>query len=106
HGGDEEHPGGMLEVRGGEVEAVVGDGFDAEHGVDHRAEPEEQVQHREEGRDDEHAPAEVLADLGFHSMSPSSAITVRATFTLSRICTRIRTSAGKKMSTREPNLIM
>src|SRR5207249_1287497 len=92
-----------LEVVDGQVGAAAGDLREPARTGDDGPEAEEDVQHRHQCRDNEDAAADVRS---LHARSPISAITVRPTLTFSRICTRMTASAGKKMPTREPNLIM
>src|SRR5262249_25675311 len=101
--GDEQRQAGRLERLDGQVVAPVGDGRDGARAGDDGPGAEEDVQHRQQRGDDVYAAAEVRR---LHAGSPIWAITVRPTFTFSRMLTFSCASGGKKMSTREPNLII
>src|SRR5712692_7500541 len=105
--GDEDREAGDLEGLDGEVGAVVGYGLDAAGAVDDGAEAEEEVEDGEQRGHHVDTATEIFSYVGaLHHFAPSSAMTVRATFTFSRMPTLMIASCGKKTSTREPNLIM
>src|SRR5205807_1692179 len=93
---DQQRNAGDLERGDGKVRASRRHRLARAQAVHDGTEAEENIQDREERRHDIDAAAEVLADVRpLHHFAPSSATTVRPTFTLSRIATLMTASAGK-----------
>src|SRR5207253_10333046 len=104
---DEQREAGHLEVLDGQIASAVGHGLDAARAVDDGAESEKQIEDGKGSGNDVDAAPEVLANVGrSHARSSISAITVRPTFTFSRIRTLMVAAGEQKTSTRDPNLIM